>query len=126
MTALRQQNAYASVTETTPAAPQMASGLDQQWAAVSEAGAAVAALAQIDHRVADSDLASGTEIFAVLDPDTKAMAETGVGDLAMILQPGLRALLALAAEGGNAAAPARVLWAEFCAARRAILSLGSQ
>ena len=53
----------------------------------------------------------------------RAMAEQGVDDLSAIMEPGLSALLAVRARGGDASAPAMTLWEEFLAARDALLAL---
>lgn len=123
MTALYPCSAFTPVAETAAPLSSSPAELAQQWAAVNETGAAVASLARVEGHEADDAPDAVAARLAGLDPEARAMAETGIGDLAMILQPGLRALVALAANGGDAAAPARVLWEEFCAARGAILSL---
>jgi len=47
----------------------------------------------------------------------------GIEDLAAVMQPGLRALLSLTAQGQDTTAAALTLWREFHTARTAILDL---
>ena len=51
------------------------------------------------------------------------MVVRGVDDLAAVMQPGLRALLSLTAQGQDTTSAALTLWREFHNAREAILAL---
>ena len=51
------------------------------------------------------------------------MVAHGIEDLAAVMQPGLRALLSLTAQGQDTTAAALTLWREFHTARTAILDL---
>lgn len=56
-------------------------------------------------------------------PWQRLLAENAVADLAAIMEPGMAALLAINARGGDPRPAARALHCEFEAARDAILAL---
>ncbi|MGN6497621.1 MAG: hypothetical protein ACTHKM_10240 [Tsuneonella sp.] len=94
-----------------------------QWTALHDAAAAVAALAGL----AEERPSAQTRNFPALIRDAGGwrcrLAERGVADLAAIMQPGLKALLAVHARGQDATAAALTLWREFHVARAALLAL---
>ena len=94
-----------------------------RWAALTEAGQVVAMLAGV------STGRPGREIrdFPVLLRDTKPWrreaAEHALDELAAMMEPGIAALMAINACGGDCRPAAEALWAEFCAARAALLAM---
>ncbi len=97
--------------------------LTEQWEAVHEAAAAVAGLAQLESGSADAALLALPRRAAEMGGWHFEMAARGIEDLAAIMQPGLRALLALTAQGSDTTVAALTLWREFHSARAAILEL---
>lgn len=97
--------------------------LSMRWSALHDAAAAVAALAGIPAEPMDA-LARG---FPARVRDAggwrRELAEQGVDDLSAIMQPGLAALLAVNARGGDARAAGLALWQEFVGARDGLLAL---
>lgn len=51
------------------------------------------------------------------------LARQGIDDIAAMLEPGLAALLAIHAQGGDPQPPALALWQEFDRARQALLAI---
>ena len=94
-----------------------ASTASMKWAALQEAGKAVAALAGLPPEPTTPELLRDT------DPRARERAERAIEDLAAVMEPGLAALLAVRARGADAAAPAHALWHEFQMARAALLAL---
>ncbi|WP_170003178.1 hypothetical protein [Pseudopontixanthobacter vadosimaris] len=97
--------------------------LPVRWAALQDAGAAVAGLAgqgpaEVDTRIRDfpARLRDAAEW-------QQGLAEQGIDDLSAIMRSGLTALLAVSARGQDPSAAAHRLWAEFTAACDAILML---
>ncbi len=94
-----------------------------QWAAIRDAAGAVAMMAGIAPEAVDSRIRN-LPILLRDEPEWKrALAARGVADLAAILQPGVKALLAVHARGQDARVPANALWREYIAARDAIMCL---
>lgn len=100
-----------------------ASTLARQWAALQDAGSAIAALANL----APEEPSQKTRQFPVLiknvDGWRLALATNQVADMTAMMQPGLAALLAVNARGQDATAAAITLWREYHAAREAVLAL---
>ena len=94
-----------------------------QWAAVHEAAKAVANLAQLGEEEPDDEVRSLPDRAARLSKIRRELVASGVDDLAAVLQPGMRALIALTAKGQDTTSAALTLWREFHTARSAILSL---
>ncbi|MGB7373621.1 hypothetical protein [Pontixanthobacter sp.] len=97
--------------------------LMRQWAALQDAGGAVAAMAGL----APEHLSQKVRQFPVLIKDTdrwrQELATNQVADMTAMMQPGLAALLAVNARGQDATAAALTLWREYHAAREAVLLL---
>ena len=97
--------------------------LANQWEAVHEAAAAVGHLAQLAREEpSDKVLALPLRAAETGGHAFQAVAR-GIDDLAAVMQPGLRALLAITAQGKDTTAAALTLWREFHHARAAILDL---
>ena len=88
-----------------------------------EAAAAVANLAQLGREPFAEDLANLPMAAARKGSWQYEMAARGIDDLAAVMQPGLRALLSLTAQGQDTTAAALTLWREFHTARGAIVEL---
>lgn len=93
------------------------------WAALHDAADAVAALAGL---TADQPSA-GVRNFPGLIFDVGGwrleLATNGVADLAAMMTPGVKALLAVSARGQDPTPAALTLWQEYHAARGALLAL---
>ena len=97
--------------------------LSVQWDAVHEAAAAVGILAQLGDEAVDDTIRSLPERAVALGGMRLEMVVRGIDDLAAVMQPGLRALLAVTASGEDPTSAAITLWREFHHAREAILRL---
>jgi hypothetical protein len=100
-----------------------ASALSMRWSALHDAASVVAALGG---QVA-APMTAELRNFPLQMRDSggwrRAMAEQGVEDIAAVMEPGLAALLAVRARGGDAVAAATALYVEFIRARDAMLAL---
>ena len=97
--------------------------LAEQWDAVHEAAAAVGNLAQLGREASSPEIAQLPQRAADKGGWQYEMAARGIDDLAAVMQPGLRALLSLTAQGQDTTAAALTLWREFHTARAAIVDL---
>ena len=100
-----------------------AATLDEQWSAVHQAGRAAAQLAQLGEEELSADVAELPSRADKLDDTRRALVADAVEDLAALMQPGLRALSALAEQGRDTTAAALQLWREYYNARSAIVAL---
>ncbi|HSJ78370.1 MAG TPA: hypothetical protein VK913_06495 [Erythrobacter sp.] len=92
------------------------------WTALHGQAAQLALLA----RIAPGPQADETAIAAALDeakPWQQALVAQGIGDVAAMLDAGLKALGTLSRRGQDTAAPALTLWREFHAAHTALLGV---
>lgn len=94
-----------------------------RWAALSDAGAVVAALAGVEPETPDLRLRNFPLLIREAPLWQRELAQNAVEDLAAVMEPGLAALLAINARGADPRPAARALWAEFRAARQAVLAL---
>lgn len=97
--------------------------LAAQWEAVHEAAGAVAALAQLGAEELDEELRQLPKRAADIGGVQYELVARGIDDLAAIMQPGLRALLAMTDKGQDTTSAALTLWREFHKAREAIAAL---
>ena len=97
--------------------------LGEQWEAVHEAAAAVGNLAQLGRESLTPEIEQLPHRAAEQGGWHYEMVAHGIEDLAAVMQPGLRALLSLTAQGQDTTAAALTLWREFHTARTAILDL---
>ncbi len=109
--------------ETGPRTTPDVATLANQWEAVQEAATAVGHLAQLGREILSEDIISLPLRAAEKGGRHYEMVARGIDDLAAIMQPGLRALLSLTAQGKDTTAAALTLWREFHTSRSAILSL---
>ena len=106
-----------------PVGPYERDALAGQWEAVHQAAAAIGVLAQLGRAPADAETSGLPERAEALGGYEYALIQRSVDDLAAIMRPGLRALLALDAQGRDTTAAALTLWREFHAARDAIIAI---
>ena len=99
------------------------SATGMRWAALGDAGSVVAMLAGIEPEQPSEKIRNFPALISTIPAWHRQLAENGVADLAAIMEPGISALLAVNASGGNPQPAAEALWQEFTAARTAILSL---
>ncbi len=97
--------------------------MTEQWGAVHEAATAVGNLAQLGCETVAPEIAQVPAFAARKGGWHYETAARGIGDLAAVMQPGLRALLSLAAQGQDTTTAALTLWREFHRARDAIVEL---
>ena len=97
--------------------------LSVQWDAVHEAAAAVGILAQLGEEAVEDTVRNLPERAVAAGGAKLAMVTRGIDDLAAVMQPGLRALLSLTAQGQDTTSAALTLWREFHTARGALLAL---
>ena len=97
--------------------------LANQWEAVHEAAAAVGHLAQLGREEPGEDVLALPLRAAEAGGFAFEAAARGIDDLAAVMQPGLRALLSLNAQGHDTTAAALTLWREFHNARSAVIAL---
>ena len=99
--------------------------LEEQWSAVHQAGRAAAQLAQLGEEELGADIAQLPDRAGELDVTRQALVADAVEDVAALMQPGLRALSALAEQGRDTTAAALQLWREYYDARSAIVALAA-
>lgn len=97
--------------------------LADQWEAVHDAAAAVGVLAQLGREEPDAAITSLPQRAAELGGHHYAMVARGIDDLSAIMQSGLRALLALTAQGKDTTSAALTLWREFHMTRDTIVNI---
>lgn len=100
-----------------------ASVMSMKWSALHDAAGVVAMLAGLQAEAMRPEVRNFPAVMRDAGGWRRDAAERGIEDLAAIMEPGLAALLAVNARGGNPAAAALALWREYCAARAALLAL---
>lgn len=106
-----------------PPSGDPSSPLALKWTALETAAEVVASLAEIRTKngaAAAQALAAGIERAGGW---RLALARQSVDDIAAMMEPGIAALLAVHAQGGDPRPPALALWQEFDRARQALLTL---
>jgi len=94
-----------------------------KWAALTEVGTVVAALAGMEPEPVTAEIRNFPALIREAESWRRDMAENGITDLAAMMEPGIAALLAVSARGADPGPAALTLWHEFTRARSAILSL---
>ncbi|WP_336985335.1 hypothetical protein [Altererythrobacter aquiaggeris] len=94
-----------------------------RWAALNDAGNAVALMAGMPAERTTSEVRNFPAIMRDCESWRLKLVNDGLDDLASFMEPGLAALLAVSARGQDAAVPAQTLWREFQAARAGLLAL---
>ena len=105
------------------AALRPADELSEQWAALHDAANAVAGLAGLAAEKAAPEVRDFPAVIADSGGWRLDLARSGVADLAAMMTPGVRALLAVSRQGQDPTAAALTLWREFHHARSALLAL---
>ena len=105
------------------AAPLGARTMGVQWAALQETADAVAAIAGLAAEKPTARMREFPERIADAGGWRLELAINGIADLAAMLTPGVKALLAVSARGQDPTPAALTLWHEFHAARDALLAL---
>ena len=128
MSALAQDFDLAQAAMVPPAQPRRGDARDvaelaNSWDAVHQAAEAVGALAQLGQEARDPQAMALPARAAELGGRHYDAVARGIEDLSAVMQPGLRALLALTAQGRDTTPAALTLWREFHLARAAILGL---
>lgn len=101
----------------------LARDLTPRWEEVHAMARDIARLGQLAAEKPRAEIADFPH-NALAAPDWRcALADSALGDLSAILQPGLAALRAIEAEGRDPTAAAVTLWREFHHARQGILGL---
>lgn len=101
----------------------LANAASIRWAALQEAGNAVAFLAGLVPEKTSPDIRNFPALLRHMSAHTRDRIERGIDDLAAVMEPGLASLLAVKARGADASAPALALWREFATARAAIIAM---
>lgn len=91
-----------------------------RWAALADAGAVAAMLAQVEDEAADTPI---TPAFDASSPLQGERVEQAMAQLSTTMETGLGALLAVRESGANVQPAAHALWREFAEARDAIIVL---
>lgn len=95
-----------------------------RWAAMMDAAEIVAMLAGVECGNGAAEVRNfPARLQREADHWRRTQAAHGIADLTAVLEPGMNALLAINARGGNPAVAARALWQEFSSARSALLGL---
>ena len=94
-----------------------------QWDALQDAAAAVAALAGLAAESPDPQVRDFPRRIREIGGWRLELATDGVSDLAAMMTPGVKALLAVSARGQDPTPAALTLWREYHAARTALMGL---
>ena len=105
------------------AAPRGASAMSAQWAALHDAATAVAALAGLANEKPSAQVSNFPALIKDIGGWRMELAINGIADLAAMMKPGVKALLAVSARGQDPTAAALSLWREYHHARAALLAL---
>lgn len=103
-----------------------ASALSMKWSALHDAAATVALIASIKDPGMTPPIRNLPTAIRDARAERRALAEQGIDDLSAMMEPGLTALLSAHARGADPRPAARALWAEFVAARDAIVALAPE
>jgi len=100
-----------------------AGSVSMRWAALGEAGKVVALLAGVSSETPSRELRDFPVLLRDCSADRREIAESAISDLSAIMEPGLAALMAINARGGDCGVAARALPEELIEARTAIIAL---
>ncbi len=106
-------------------APREHSAMSVQWAALQDVAAAVATMAGLAGEKPSAQVRDFPAMMRDVGGWRLDLANNGVADLAAMMKPGVKALLAVAARGQDPTAAALSLWREYHHARSALLGLVS-
>lgn len=94
-----------------------------RWAALTDAGQVVAMMAGVSVGRPPRAIRDFGALLREAESWRREAAQCGLDDLCAIMEPGLAALVAINAGGGDCRPAARALWNEFEAARNALLAI---
>jgi hypothetical protein len=94
-----------------------------KWAALLDAANVVAALAGLEPERTTPDVRNFPALIRDAAPWRRELAERGIDEMAVVMEPGIAALLGVNARGADPRPAALALWREFTAARAAVLAL---
>ena len=114
---------FAAASRRDSSAPRGPSAMSVQWAALQDAAAAVATMVGLAGEKPSAQVRNFPALIKDLCGWRLQLATDGVADLAAMMKPGVKALLAVAARGQDPTAAALSLWREYHHARAALLSL---
>lgn len=97
--------------------------MSAQWAALQDAASAVAALAGLASERPSAEVRDFPALIDDAGGWRLELATNGVADLAAMMTPGVKALLAVSARGQDPTPAALTLWREYHQARAALLAL---
>lgn len=100
-----------------------ASAMSMKWSALHDAVGVVGMLAGLAAETMRPEVRNFPALMRDVGGWRRDLAEQGIEDLSAIMEPGLAALLAVNARGGNPAPAALALWQEFHAGRAALMAL---
>lgn len=110
-------------SRSQPAVSRGPNAISAQWAVLQDAAAAVAALAGLAAEKPSAQVRNFPALIKDAGGWRVDLAAEGVADLAAIMRPGVKALLAVSARGQDPTAAALTLWREYHHARAALLAL---
>ena len=114
---------FVAATRTDGAAERAPSAIGKQWAALQDAAAAVAEMAGLATEKPSAPVRDFPALIGDVGGWRLKLASDGVSDMAAMMTPGVKALLAVAARGQDPTAAALTLWREYHHARTALLAL---
>mgnify|MGYP003109309929 CR=1 FL=1 len=94
-----------------------------RWAALTDAGQVVAMLAGVSTGRPGREIRDFPALLRDAKPWRREAADRALEDLSAIMEPGIAALMAINARGGDCRSAAAALWSEFAAARTALLAM---
>ncbi|MGN3974732.1 hypothetical protein [Tsuneonella sp. SYSU-LHT278] len=103
--------------------PRPLASMDAQWTALQDAANAVATLAGLVSESPSTEVRDFPSAIAEAGGWRLELAANGLADLAAMMTPGVRALLAVSARGQDPVPAALTLWREYHRARAALLAL---
>ena len=114
---------FAAATRHEGVAARGPSAMSVQWAALQDAASAVATMAGLAAEKPSAQVRNFPALIKDLGGWRLELATNGVADLAAMMKPGVKALLAVAARGQDPTAAALSLWREYHHARAALIAL---
>ncbi|WP_137680543.1 hypothetical protein [Aurantiacibacter suaedae] len=112
-----------SLAPVTGRHPSGSSACALRWAALTDAGQVVAMLAGVSTGRPGREIRDFPMLMRDAKPWRREAAERALDDLSAIMEPGIAALMAINARGGDCRSAAEALWSEFSAARAALLAM---
>jgi hypothetical protein len=102
-----------------------ANALSMKWSALHDAAETVALLAGIEGKAMTQQARAFPISLRDARPATRELVESGIADIAAVLEPGLSALIAAHARGTVPHSAAEALWDDFIGARDALMVMAS-